>query len=283
MSFVAPVLIGPKRPRGRQPSSPGPANSTSPNFPTASKKTKSRPREDGAEVTSALGCGGRLFGFDDGLFSFDVSLAAFFMLFFVILFSHNWLYFVRGLRFGVRTMNFCSRRFNLYLLLMPMLWAVAGCADFHPFHHDKGPVAIVRIHVESESSSAGSTKSISVMRSDPVSVNISTDPILTESDITAARVVNSPGGGFAIELKLEETSGWKLETYTAINPGKHLAIFGQWSDKVQDGRWLAAPIIARRMAGNTLTFSPDASRQEAQTLVDGLNALAKKTAGVKSE
>jgi preprotein translocase subunit SecD len=144
-------------------------------------------------------------------------------------------------------------------------------------------VALIRIHIESESSAAGPTKSITVLRSAPVTINITTDPILTEADVLAARVIDSPGGGFAIELKFQETAGWKLEQYTAINPGKHLVIFGQWSDKVADGRWLAAPYIARRMGGDTLVFSPDASHEEAEQLVKGLNALARKNAEPKSK
>jgi hypothetical protein len=41
------------------------------------------------------------FGVDDGLFALDVGLAALFVLIFVILFSHNCLYFRRKKRFGV--------------------------------------------------------------------------------------------------------------------------------------------------------------------------------------
>ena len=43
----------------------------------------------------------RFFGLDDGLFAFDVGLAAFFMFVFIVLFAHKCLYIVRGLRFCV--------------------------------------------------------------------------------------------------------------------------------------------------------------------------------------
>lgn len=172
-------------------------------------------------------------------------------------------------------MNFCRRRFNLYLLSATLLALVPGCALFN--HKDK-PVGIVRIHIESESSQQGATKTISVLRSEPVTLNIAMDPILTEADVTSARLLDSPGGGFVIELKFEETAGWRLEQYSAINPGKHLAIFGQWSDKVADGRWLAAPIITHRIAGGSLSFTPDCSHEEAEKLVNGLNEAAKKRA-----
>jgi uncharacterized protein YhdP len=174
-------------------------------------------------------------------------------------------------------MSFCRRRFNLYLLAVALV-TLPGCALWH---HEQGPVAVVRVHVESESSEAGSTKSISVLRARPVMVNIQTDPILTEADVEAAKLLDSPEGGFAVELKFEETAGWRLEQYSATNPGKHLAIFGQWSDKPADGRWLAAPLIVRRIANSTLTFTPDASREEMEQWVKGLNERAKKNAGLK--
>ena len=158
-----------------------------------------------------------------------------------------------------------------------MLMLAAGCASFH---HKKDEIGILRIHIESESSAQHATKSITVLRSEPVVVNISTDPILTEMDVTSARLLDSPGG-FAIEIKFEDTAGWRLEQYTSIYPGKHLAIFAQWSDKKEDGRWLAAPIIVHRMAGSILTFTPDASHEEMEKWVKALNDNAKDNAKAK--
>lgn len=178
-------------------------------------------------------------------------------------------------------MNFCRLRFNLYLLPVVLCLAATGCAGSLFHHQKKEPVAILRVHVESEASNVGSTKNVPVLRSQPVMVNISTDPILTEADVIAARLLDAPGG-FNIELKFEETAGWRLEQFTAINPGKHLAIYAHWGDKPEDGRWLAAPLIVRRMADSTLTFTPDASHAEAEQWVQELNAAAKKKAGMKS-
>jgi hypothetical protein len=177
-------------------------------------------------------------------------------------------------------MNFCRRRFNLYFLPATLGLLLSGCALWHR-QHDFG--AVLRIHVESESKAAGSNKSISVLRSQPMTINISTDPILTESDVISAKLLDTPDGGFSLEIKFEETAGWRLEQYTAGNPGKHLAIFAQWSLNKEDGRWLAAPFIARRMAGGVLTFTPDASREEAEQLVKTLNVDAKRNAGLKDK
>ena len=182
-------------------------------------------------------------------------------------------------------MNFYRSRFNLYFLAAALGLSALGCAGAHlgsPFHKEKKQIALLRIHVESESSAAGSTKTITVLRSQPVAVNITTDPVLTEADVVAARLLEAPGG-FAVELKFEDIAGWRLEQYTAVNPGKHLAIFAQWGDQPADGRWLAAPLIVRRMAGGMLMFTPDASHAEMEPWVKGLNEAAKKTASAKSK
>jgi hypothetical protein len=209
-------------------------------------------------------------GLECGLFAFDLFLATGRFDGFVVLFSHKCLYFVRDLRFRVGTMNFSAGRFNLYLLLLGALLA-GGCATGK--HSDKQTAAL-RVHLQStESISASQT--VTVLRSQPLLVPIVVDPILTESHVASASVLETPGG-FAVDIQFNQTGTWMLEQYTGANPGKHLAIFGQWSDKAADGRWLAAPVISHRLANGLLSFTPDASRTEAEQFVKGLNHAAKK-------
>lgn len=171
-------------------------------------------------------------------------------------------------------MSFCWPRFNLYLLAAVALLLVCGCSTFHKKKKDE-PLGIVRVHVESESNAVGPNKTINVPRSQPVEITILTDPVLTEEDVVSARLLDAPGG-YAIQIRFEESAAWRLEQYTAINPGKHLAIFAQWSEKPEDGRWLAAPLISRRIGGGVLTFTADATHEEAEKWVAGLNLMAKK-------
>jgi len=182
-------------------------------------------------------------------------------------------------------MNFYMRRFNLFFWPAALGLLLSGCAAGHwggLFHHHGAQIALLRVHVESESSLAGTTQTISVLRSQPVAVNISTDVIMTEADVVAARLLDA-GAGLAVEVKFEDTAGWRLEQYSAINPGKHLAIFAQWGNQPADGRWLAAPLMVRRMAGGVLVFTPDASHAEMEQWVKGLNETAKKNAGGKAK
>jgi hypothetical protein len=214
------------------------------------------------------------FGLDGGFVPFELFLTAVAFDGFIILLAHIVLYFVRGLRFRDGTMKCCALRFNLYLLLLAAWAAAAGCKTGGS--SDK-PDAALRIHIEAQAQMPGEGQTVSVLRANPVLVKINPEPILTEANVVAASLIETPGG-FAVEVKFDETGMWTLEQYTSANPGRHLVIFGEWSDNPKDSRWLAAPLITRRIASGVLSFTPDASRQEAQQLVNGLNNVAKKMA-----
>ena len=166
-----------------------------------------------------------------------------------------------------------ARQFNLYLAVIAALVFICGCQTGKDDKEKQ--TAALRIHIETNPGSSDTSQTISVLRSDPVAVTIANDPVLTEVNVITAKVINAPGG-FAIEIRFDETATWTLEQYSADNPGKHFAIFGQWSEKITDGRWLAAPLITHRIGNGVLAFTPDCSREEADKLVLGLNNVAKK-------
>jgi len=163
-----------------------------------------------------------------------------------------------------------SRQFNIYLALAATLALLCGCQTNKPH----GPIAALRVHIEASPNSAGMTQTISVPRDDPVQLTIMQQPVLTEANLVAARVINTPGG-FAIEVRFDETGTWMLEQYSAANPGLHFAIFGQWGKKLAEGRWLAAPIISHRIGNGVLAFTADMSRPEADQFALGLSNTAR--------
>jgi hypothetical protein len=171
-------------------------------------------------------------------------------------------------------MNFYARRFNVYLILMLVLaMAGNGCALSHKKKAE--PVGAVRVHIESPDKVESDSQLVSVLRADPVPVTIAKEEILSEASLLKATLVTSPGG-FYVLLQFDETGALTLEQFSAAYGGKHFVIFGQWGDKLKDGRWLAAPIIEGRNATGRLAFTPDMTREEAQQWVDGLNRTAKK-------
>ena len=173
-------------------------------------------------------------------------------------------------------MKVCARRFNTYLLLAVVLALFCGCETEKK--KEKKETSALRIHLQTGPGPEGSTQTVSVLRTDPVSVTIGHDPILTEASLIFARVIDTPGG-FAIEVQFNESATLMLEQYTAANPGRHFVIFGQWGETLADGRWLAAPLINHRIANGRLSFTPDMSRKEADRLVLGLNNVAKQIQG----
>jgi hypothetical protein len=61
-----------------------------------------------------------------------------------------------------------------------------------------------------------------------------------------------------------------LDTVTTANKSKRIAILAIFPEK----RWIAAPLINQRNASGVLTFTPDATREEAERIVRGLNNVA---------
>src|ERR1700733_13634345 len=104
-------------------------------------------------------------------------------------------------------MNFSACRFNLYLTVLRAA-TLCGCGTFNKKKQEK--VSAVRIHLEGPVSLPGKTKTVSLLRNNPVIVTVDADPFLTEQNLIMAALVETPGG-YAVRLQLDETSGWMLE------------------------------------------------------------------------
>jgi len=168
-------------------------------------------------------------------------------------------------------MSVNTRQFNLFLALMALA-VLCGCQT----NSKNKEVSILRMHLETNSGDTNTSRTVSLLRSDPVLITVEKAPILTEASIVEAKVIDTRGG-FAIDIRFDEINAGVLEQYSAANPGRHFAIFGQWGEKAATGRWLAAPLITHRIANGILSFTPDMSREEADRLVLGLNNVTKKT------
>jgi hypothetical protein len=142
----------------------------------------------------------------------------------------------------------------------------------------------LRIHVESDRGSADRSSAIAIHRANPIYLNIDREAVLDESNVAAAMVIDQPGG-FSIEVKFDRRGSWILERTTVMNRGKHLAIFSDFGDHKpklaisKTARWLAAPEIIAKNSSGHLVFTPDATREEAERIVHGLNNVAKKIEG----
>lgn len=167
-------------------------------------------------------------------------------------------------------MKLCALRFNTYLALALAAGLISGCQTAK--HNDIS--AALRVYVEGNADGISTNQFVSVVRANPMSFPVAPQPALTEANIVAANVIPAQGG-IAIQVQFDESGAWNLELYSSSNLGKHFLIYGQWGKTVADGRWLAAPLITRRIGNGRLVFTPDASREEADRLVAGLTNAVK--------
>lgn len=134
----------------------------------------------------------------------------------------------------------------------------------------KKETSTIRIHLEVPRTDSKNSTEIPVLRGTSMVVNVEKEPFLSEAYLSEAKLIETPGG-VEIELQFDNQGRTALENYSAANRGKRLAIY---SDFDKDHRWLAAPVINRIFSNGVLRFSPDATRDEADRIVRGLNRVA---------
>ena len=112
-----------------------------------------------------------------------------------------------------------------------------------------------------------------VYRAQPVYICVERNAALDEGFMKKAEVVDvDEHGGFAIKITFTPDGTRQLDYLTTANKGKRLAVQARW----KEDRWLAAPIITKRIADGVFIFTPDATREEADRIVHGLENVIKK-------
>jgi hypothetical protein len=179
-----------------------------------------------------------------------------------------------SIRLSGGTMRIRPDRFNIILLLAAALAGFVGCKS--PESEKKNELTTLRVHVQARSDGMQNAETVPVFREHPVLVSIARTPLLSEADVAGAKVVDVMGG-FAIQVQFDRRGMWQLEQATTINKGRHFAIFSQFGTNTNQARWLAAPRISKPITDGYLVFTPDATREEADRIVNGLNNAARET------
>lgn len=162
-----------------------------------------------------------------------------------------------------------SGRINIYLLCL--LTLALGCKTTEEKKKDK-ELSTLRLHLEVNQDGATYNMPVPIYRENPLMVNVLKDAFIDEGYILQAAVVETPGSGFAISLKLDPQGTLRLESATTAYKGQRIAVFSQFGD----ARWLAAPRINQRITSGIFTFTPDCTKTEAERIVNGINNVAKK-------
>ena len=158
------------------------------------------------------------------------------------------------------------RWFNIYLLSF-ILALMTGCSSTGGKKHGKD-ASTLRLHLEVHADGTPRNTSVPIYREEPVLVTINREPFLTEADVDVAAVVNVVGG-FAIQVQFNRHGTLILDNVSSVNRGRRVVIQSQFTEL----RWLAAPVMARRITDGALVFTPDATKEETERIVRGLNNL----------
>jgi hypothetical protein len=165
----------------------------------------------------------------------------------------------------------CSR-FNLYLCVALVLAFGLGCqTEERKRRHQPTTISI---HIEVHPDGTNLSQPVPIYREHPFMINVDKQGVLSEANIAGASVVDVVGG-FAIKLEFDRQGAEILEQRSVESRSQRFAVFCQWGPGLKESRWLAAPIIARRITDGVLVFTPDATREEAEQIVLGLNNIAR--------
>jgi len=181
-------------------------------------------------------------------------------------------------------MKICWRGFNHYLVPIMVLALLCGCQT--PERKRKQAITSIRLHLEAHPDPTGRTEVVAVHQNPLVQMSVDKTPFLTDADLQSAKLIEVVGG-YAVKLQFDKKGTWILEEYTSGNLGSHLVIFCQFPElpeyKLNHGRWLAAMKISARIGDGSLVFAPDATREETELIVLGLNHVAKELGNATPE
>jgi preprotein translocase subunit SecD len=165
------------------------------------------------------------------------------------------------------------KRFNIYLVAALTALLAWGCQS--PETKKKKELASLRLYIETNPHALAHSQVIQILREAPFDVTVEQNPFLSEGNVAEAKVINAMGG-YAISIQFNTEGKMLLEQYTSANQGRKVAVFSQWGKDMAQHRWLAAPAVNRRNSNGLFVFTPDASREEADEIVLGLNNVSKK-------
>src|SRR5580698_8509175 len=122
------------------------------------------------------------------------------------------------MRFRDSTMRVYTLRFNLFLLLAALSPLLGGCGSLG---HKDEPTSALAIFVAVApgrvTGPTGGTETVKVLRADPVQITIDKTPILTEGDVAAAKIIDTPEAP-GIEIRFNPMGTVVLEQYSATDP-----------------------------------------------------------------
>jgi len=168
------------------------------------------------------------------------------------------------------------RQFNTYLLLLALATlGHAGCETSEAARQKKESTRL-RFHLQANPRVGGATVPATIDRANPATLLVSETPFLDERDVDRAELMNL-NGAYAIKVQFNRHGVFALDSASVTDREHKIAVFAQFGE----GRWLGTITLSRRITDGTVMFAVDASPEEAERIVRGLNntvaRLKKKT------
>ena len=173
-------------------------------------------------------------------------------------------------------MKICWYRFNIYLALALAAAAVCGCQTSGESKAKK-LLSTLRLHLEASRDGTKAQRSPSrSIASSPFMVNVEKDAFPRRGECVWGQSCRC-GRGLRSAHPVRPCGHRHCWSSTPpANRGKKIAVFCQFGEKLKNVRWLAAPVISRRISDGVFIFTPDATREEAEEIALGLNNVFKK-------
>ena len=167
-------------------------------------------------------------------------------------------------------MKSCRLNINAFFCAALFLLALTGCKTTEEKKAEKERT-LISLHLETNPDGSPRNSPVPIYRARPQMINVMIQPFLTNDDIDSANVVDMEGG-VGIQLNMTKHGRQVLEMYTGRYRGKRIAVNCAFPEL----RWLAAPRIVQTINDGSFVFTPDASREESDRIVRGINNIAKK-------
>jgi hypothetical protein len=188
-----------------------------------------------------------------------------------MLLSHTIALHCGGVWFLYRVKNMKSSLLRFNIILAFFVFAFAGCKTTEEKRKEK-EAAFLRFHLETNPDGTPYNSKVSVYRSNPIVLNVERDAALDERFMKSAEIVDVDNmGGIAIKILFDEEGTKRLDYLTTSYKGRHLGVQARWTET----RWLAAPLITKRISDGVFIFTPDASKEETERIVNGLKNVIK--------
>src|SRR5215213_3241800 len=161
-------------------------------------------------------------------------------------------------------------RFNIILALA--LFFTAGCKTSEEKKKAK-EATFMRFHLETNVDGTQHNSAVTVYRASPMVIGVEKNASLDEEMMDKAEmVVADEFGSPAIKITFNDQGRRRLDYVTSTYKGRRLAIQARWTEP----RWLGAPLITKRISDGVFIFTPDATREETERIVHGLNNVIAK-------